>query len=443
MTDEGAVSISSGGAIAVDTESLRNAAAALDVVTRRVAAAADHLGRAGNAMGLIGTVETIGVNPRARMHGVEELARGGAASRDDLLAAAASYEIVELRVAEHLALASGDEAEARRLGAEIDAVAREHPDALARADEANRTRADGMRTVIDQGIGGALLWGSGPALLLPSLFALSIAAFTTVGFGRIRFGSRPRPGATPATLLPLTPALHPGSPRGLADVAGRIPRGESGIRVETYRLAGGSLAYAVYVGGTKGLTSAPFDMTSNTRGYTGRESSAYATVRAALEDAGVRPGDTVYLAGHSQGGMTVGQIAATGDFDVPFVGTFGAPTAADPGPGALSIDVRHTDDPVAALAAGGHAGQVGAEGSFVAERLVDPAVGPHDLSLPAHHLEEYEHTAEMIDASDDPRVAAVRESLGALEGAELVAVREWGADLLERAQGYGPRAYGG
>lgn len=443
MTDEGAVSISSGGAIAVDTESLRAAATALDAVTRRMVTVVEHLGRAANAMGLIGTMELFDVNPRARMHGVEELARVGAGSRDDLLAAAATYEIVELRVAEHLAIAAGDEHEARRLGAEIAAVARDHPDALARADEASRARAEGLRTVVDQGIGGALLWGSGPALLLPSLLALSIAAFAKAGFGRIRFGTRPHSPAIPATLLPLPPALHPGAPHGLADVASRIPRGDSGIRIETYRLASGSLAYAVYVGGTKGLTSAPFDMTSNTRGYTGRESAAYATVRAALEDAGVRPGDTVYLAGHSQGGMTAGQIAATGDFDVPFVGTFGSPTAADPGPGALSIDVRHTDDPVAALATGGFAGQVGAEGSFVAERLVDPAVGPHDLTLPAHHLAEYERTAELVDASDDPRVAAVRESLGALEGAELVAVREWGAELFERAQGYGPRAYGG
>jgi hypothetical protein len=84
------------------------------------------------------------------------------------------------------------------------------------------------------------------------------------------------------------------------------------------------------------------------------------------------------------------------------------------------VQLRHTDDPVAALAAGGSAGRVGAPDSVVVQRFADPAVGVGDIELAAHQLDTYEHTAALFDRSDDPRAGAVRERLGELRGAASV-----------------------
>jgi len=97
----------------------------------------------------------------------------------------------------------------------------------------------------------------------------------------------------------------------------------------------------------------------------------------------------------------------------------------------MSVDLRHGDDPVAMLAGGGFPSRVGAEGSFVASRVIDPAPGPQDLSLPAHHLSAYTETAELVDASADPRVAEVHERMAELEGARLISTQEFGARQVD------------
>ncbi len=70
--------------------------------------------------------------------------------------------------------------------------------------------------------------------------------------------------------------------------------------------------------------------------------------------------------------MVASRLAVEGGYDVKTLVTLGSPVEADVGDGTLSVAVRHTDDPVAALQGGGYDTAVGAPGSFVAERLADP-----------------------------------------------------------------------
>ena len=100
---------------------------------------------------------------------------------------------------------------------------------------------------------------------------------------------------------------------------------------------------------------------------------------------------------------------------------------ADVGSDTLSVTLRHTDDPVAGLAGGGHAAAVGAPGSFVAERVFDPDVGTAEPRLPAHRLNAYAETAALVDASTDPRVDALRDVFAELARAESVEVTEYAA----------------
>ena len=52
------------------------------------------------------------------------------------------------------------------------------------------------------------------------------------------------------------------------------------------------------------------------------------------------------------------------------------------------MTVRHSDDPVAALAGGGHNAAVGAPGSFVAERVADTDVGLTDIGALPEDFQE-------------------------------------------------------
>ena len=172
----------------------------------------------------------------------------------------------------------------------------------------------------------------------------------------------------------------------------------------------------------------PFDMRSNLELYTGERSASLAAVELALREAGVGPGEPVHVFGHSQGAMLASALALEGTYDVQTLVTYGSPVEAAVPESVLSVGIRHVDDPVAGLAGGGHAETVGAPGSFIAERVADPAGGVHDLTLAAHGIERYAETAAMVDASHDPRAAALRELWTTLGAAERVEVTEYAAD---------------
>jgi pimeloyl-ACP methyl ester carboxylesterase len=251
--------------------------------------------------------------------------------------------------------------------------------------------------------------------------------------GVIPAGARLAPGTGTAVRVRPTAAAPPTPPASLADAAGRIPSGGSAqVRVERYDMAGGTRQFAVYVAGTRtgGGDEEPFDAASNLALFSGETSASYEAVTAALRQAGAVDGDAVHAFGHSQGAMVLERLALEGTYDTRTLVSFGSPVQADVGQGTLAVSFRHTDDPVVSLQSGGHAVGVGAPGSFVVERLADPAAGVHDLQMPAHNLSAYVETAALVDSSGDPRAEAVRDVFERLGAAESAVATEYVAERV-------------
>ena len=109
------------------------------------------------------------------------------------------------------------------------------------------------------------------------------------------------------------------------------------------------------------------------------------------------------LTGFSQGGGTVAQVAASGQFSVTGVATFGGPTGQVHLPtGIPVVIVEHLDDPVPALG-----GSQANDAAVVVRRDVFGGTGlPDDLAVPSHHAEYYAETATLMDRSHDAALAA-------------------------------------
>ncbi|SFR87544.1 hypothetical protein SAMN04487846_0170 [Microbacterium sp. cf046] len=431
MSDD--LDIRGGGAVAVDTATLRRAADGFTGLASDLTDVAGLVGSAGlrlfaatdAAYEVSSAIELV----RRRILAVAEGAVDISAA---LRSAAAVYEIVELRTERAAAASAGDSAAVARIDARLGALGREFPE------------ADGQATV--GALAHWLSWPNGLAAQAPGVlwwlapgmhaFAIPLAwsiqrAIGGAGAGTVASTSRLRGSTTAVIVSPVAARGATTAPTSLAEAAARIPTGgESRIRVERYTMQDGSHQFAVYVTGTETLlpqTREPFDMGSNVQLYTGERSASYDATVAALEQAGAQTGDVVHAFGHSQGGMVLSHVALEGGFDTRTLVTFGSPVEADVGPGTLSIALRHSDDPVAALAGGGHAGAVGAPGSFVAERTADPRPGLHDLALAVHGIEGYTRTAEVLDASGDARMTAVESVFDELRGAASVDVTEYSA----------------
>jgi len=452
----GELEVRGGGAVAVDTETLRQAAARflearadLEALSRRVGslnlmlfAERAHAWEAASAAAVLDT----------RLVGVLD---GATRIADALREAAVVYELVELNVEHRTAVLRGDRTAVARIDALRDALLAQHPEALAPALGAEFERAvlwpgDLVRQATELGytIGeqvgpqAAVYGGAGAGLLTLGLGA----AAGLGGQGRIPADARLRDRGAAVTLTPLTPAATPTpAPATLAAAASRMPgAGDSRVRVERYTMRDGSRQFAVYVAGTQSLAAGgkePWDNLSNVQLYAGAASASYEATASALTAAGARPGDVVHAFGHSHGAMITAHLALEGGYDTRTLVSFGSPVEADLGPATLSVGIRHTDDPVTALAGGGHAAPVGAAGSFVVEREADPASGIHDARLPGHRMTAYAETAAMIDASSDPRVGGVRAVLDELARAETVEVMEFGAVRSDDPGGVSPSSW--
>lgn len=442
MTDE--IDISGGGAVAVDTASLRAVAERFLGVARELDEVGVLIGSAGSLLfsgpSGVWTISHTVERVRLRVLGAQRAADRIAA---DLREAAAVYETIELRAERDIASSSGDVVGLVRMQRQLAALARVHPDAAAAASRA--VAEHGMRwpDELSAQAPGALWW------IAPGFFGVAGASawgmqqsIRAAGAGSVGRAERLR-GPSPIVSVTALPAAEPGgasaaagsvAPPTLSAAAHRIPGGgESRVRVEKYTMPGGGRQFAVYVAGTQTMLSRsgdPFDMTSNVQLYTGERSASYEAVLAALVQSGAEPGDVVHAFGHSQGAMIVSRLALEGGYDTQTLVTFGSPVEADVGAGTLSVALRHRDDPVAALAGGGHASGVGGPGSFVAQRTADPAAGLHDWRLPAHGIEAYAGTAQMLDESSDPRMGAVRAVFAELAGAGDVEVSEYSATRL-------------
>ncbi|QAY59579.1 hypothetical protein ET475_05990 [Microbacterium protaetiae] len=447
MSDD--ITIRDGGVVAVDTESLRRAAARWAVLRTRLRDAAQALSTAARNLSALGPEATAVLSTTTSLIGRSAwMASSCADDLDDLVAdlrtAADTYEVIELRARAAVHGGVGTVA-ARSLALMV--FGSRHPEALAHADAASAAR--------DLQVGAQLAGPSnGGVMLAPALVALASPLFglelmsiagalpqaaqgaqaliRMLGAGRIAPGMTLAGAAEPVRLQQTFASSLVSPPDGLADALGRIPDDDARVRIESYAMPDGSMRYAVYLAGTRdfvpgGDETDPWDMRSNLEMYFGQDSAAYEAVQAAMADAGVPPGAQVYLFGHSQGGMIADWLAVQGGYDVSMLVTAGSPTEAAVGDETLSVQLRHTDDVVQSLAAGGSDARVGAEGSMVVERAGDPVPGLQDLSVAAHHLTAYVATARMVDAAADPRAAQMRVALGELRGARSVAAAEYNA----------------
>lgn len=424
MSDDD-LDIRHGGLVSVDTGSLR--AAARDLVA--VASCGDETARA-----LERATGELAVVPRS-WHSSVDVGRCGADAerwagdvRDlarDLESTAAGYELVELRAAWIAADRAGDGRRVHSLERRIGDLSRTawglslgRDLVFARlAFDETRWRERASRDLRDQAARGGLPFPPGGALAgwltvasLQMAVALTGATLTTA----------PRGELPPVTVRAVTTgSVAP--PGGLAAAVARIPGGgDERVRIERYDLASGT-EWVVYVAGTQSGSFGgidPFDMESNAQLFDGQTASSYAGVLRAMDDAGVAPDDPVHLVGHSQGAMIAGAVAVAGGHAVRTLVTVGSPVTPEVGPETLTIDLRHSDDPVAALAGQGTATGNGDPRSVVVERLADPAAGFRDLSAPAHALTSYVDTAEMLDRSSDPRAGPIRDVWRRLADAE-------------------------
>lgn len=221
-------------------------------------------------------------------------------------------------------------------------------------------------------------------------------------------------------------------PRGLADLARRIPRAAPGapqVRIERYGTA--RPVWVVYAGGTIDWSATaagePWDLTSNVASVADRQSGSYRTVVQAMTKAGIRPGDRVVQVGHSQGGLVAAQVAASAGFTTVAVATFGAPAGQVAVPPELPmIATEHSDDLVPAL--GGTPRDVTGEDNrhlVVRREAFTTGELPEGEYLPAHNMDAYEETARLEDASAEPRIASFRANLVALVGNDPGEVTLW------------------
>lgn len=429
----GDLEIRSGGVVAVDTESLREAAHRLELIADGLDGVGAELRRSALIAHALPSIETAGA-----ADGLGALAwRARAiAERHDVIAGrlravAAVYEAIELQAQRAAAEAAGDLDAMILFDARLGALFEAHPWARLHATWAAVSRDLRWAEQLTGPLGSiAGLAGAAPGAALLTLAWGLTGAARSVGLGVIPPGAGLRPGDDGARVRPLpsypTTAAAPSS---LAAAAARIPAGYARVRVERYTMPDGTRQFAVYVRGTTSEGGAdPFDGESNAQLYTGERSASYEAVLAALRDAGAEPGDVVHAFGHSQGAMIVSRLALESGYDTQTVVTLGSPVEAAVGGDTLSVTVRHTDDPVAALAGGGHDVGVGAPSSFVAERAIDPGLSIRDADpMQAHHLDAYVDTAALLDESTDPRMDAVRRRLAQLDGAVSVEAAEYSA----------------
>lgn len=207
-------------------------------------------------------------------------------------------------------------------------------------------------------------------------------------------------------------------PKDYVDRLARVPYQEDGsgpqVMIERYSVEGGPDQFAVYVGGTASFspaaTTEPWDMTSNLYNAAGVESGSVASVRAAMEAAGITADSPVQLTGYSQGGGVVARIAASGDYDVRGLTSFGGPTGQVELPhGVPAVLVEHSDDLVPAL--GGE--QDNRDAVLVRRDVYGGREVSHEWAVPSHHIENYIKTAHLMDTSGSPRLAEALAELDA------------------------------
>ena len=129
------------------------------------------------------------------------------------------------------------------------------------------------------------------------------------------------------------------------------------ISIQRVEHADGRVSWVVYVPGTTDWTvgdGEPQDLLTNLEAVGGTPTAMESGVVTAMRQAGIQPGEEVALYGHSQGGITVSNIAADpaiqGRYNITTVLTAGSPTAgADIPDDVHALHLENTGDAVPGL----------------------------------------------------------------------------------------------
>lgn len=130
------------------------------------------------------------------------------------------------------------------------------------------------------------------------------------------------------------------------------------VQIEQIVDADGVTRWIVYVPATTDWSADPSrngtDMTTNVETAAGHDSVMRETVRQAIQDAGIPPGDEVMITGFSQGGMTAASLAADPEFrkrvNVTAVMTTGSPVGDFDIPDGIEVlSLEHAQDIVPTL----------------------------------------------------------------------------------------------
>lgn len=432
------LNIDHGGAISVDPEALRDVASRMDGLATRFGEARSAIVRAHGL--IVGTpdfserVDTVAL--WASGERANELRAECEEAVIGTLLMADVYEYVELRAqADALALSDSAAADDLLLRAERLAASDDRIPQLAAMLIAGweGDRFDGMDSQFTAG-----------GLLTP--FFSGAAALGALGrLGTIRPGMTLSGRADAVTVTPVKTSTPIAPPTSLADSFRRLPSAPGAqIRIEKYTFDGGGTKYVAYLKGTQSPTfggSEPWDMRSNIELYGGQTSASYQATLDALHAAGARSGDEVDIVAHSQSGMIAAHLAMESEFDVQVQITAGSPVEPTLGEDQTLVQLRHTDDLVSALAGGGSPGGTGSADSFTVSRVGDPINGPQDAVAITHWMESYIDTAEMADASGDPRVEALDEFWAGLDEAETIEATEYHAVRIETVPSGDPHTY--
>jgi len=238
-------------------------------------------------------------------------------------------------------------------------------------------------------------------------------------------------GSPPASLVDRSNSF----PRPLTD-----PNGEQ-IRIDRYVEPGKPDRFDVYIAGTATFDpktgDEPFDLKSDLSGVGQKPTASCQAVLDAMHEAGVTQHSPVVLNGYSQGGLIASMIAASGQYDVKGVVTFGAPSAQVHVPPSIPVlTVRNSEDLVPATS--GY--DVNSHAVVVTRDAFAHRPVPSDVAVPAHELSVYQETAAVVDRSRSSEVRDVLNPLNSFgAGATRVDSTLWVArrvpDLASAATG--------
>ncbi|MCW2791035.1 MAG: hypothetical protein JWO76_133 [Nocardioides sp.] len=206
--------------------------------------------------------------------------------------------------------------------------------------------------------------------------------------------------------------VQPGS---LADVIAHLgetndlsndqhPENNGTIEIQTIDDGHGGVRHIVYLPGTDDMATLPWtqdgdvrDMATNFALINGQDTAYTQGILQAMHDAGIKPGDPVLLAGHSQGGMEAAAILSTNhDYNVTNVVTAGSPTAQVDGfpPGTHVISLENQGDVVPLLD--------GEENPDSPQQVTVHFNDQGSSVGDSHGLDHYANGAAAVDACDDP-----------------------------------------